>query len=98
MRREKTNARIFCSTHSCQCYYTRTRAAAPAAIVVAATTIILIDITVANCNILAAKPAAQFQNNPMPVNEAMKIIWWENLNADRLNNLGIFCFTDSGAL
>jgi hypothetical protein len=58
---------------------------------------ILIDITVANCNILAAKPTAQFQNDPMPINELEKIIWWENINANRLNNRGIFYFIDSGA-
>jgi hypothetical protein len=49
--------------------------------------IVVVDITVANCNIIrAAKPAAQFQNNPMPVNEVEKIIWWENVNTNRFNN------------
>ena len=50
-------------------------------------TILVGDITVANCNIIhaPAKPIGQFQNDPIPVNE-VKIIWWENINPYRLNN------------
>ena len=43
------------------------------------------DIVVANCQIRAALPAAEFQHIPMPTNEVERIIWFETIHPERLN-------------
>jgi hypothetical protein len=46
---------------------------------------IIVDITVANCQIRGAKPI--IQNDPMPTFGVEKIVWWNTIrNIDRLNN------------
>jgi hypothetical protein len=39
---------------------------------------IIVDITVADCQIRAAKPADPFQSDPTPHGDAEKAIWWNN--------------------
>jgi len=41
---------------------------------------------VGNCNITAAKSDIQFQNDPMPLDEVNRILWWENISLDGLNH------------
>ncbi|MGA7899054.1 MAG: hypothetical protein WCA39_09360 [Nitrososphaeraceae archaeon] len=43
---------------------------------------IIVDITVADCQIRAAKPADPFQSDPMPHGDAEKAIWWNNQLVD----------------
>ena len=47
---------------------------------------IIVDVTVANCQISAFKPSEQFQNMPMPTNDTEKILFWYTVNTNRLNN------------
>ncbi|SRR6266496_320571 len=47
---------------------------------------IIVDITVANSQIRALKPSEQFQNMLMPTNDTEKILFWNTVNTDRLNN------------
>jgi hypothetical protein len=42
----------------------------------------LSTITVADCQIRAAKPADPFQSDPMPHGDAEKAIWWNNQLVD----------------
>ena len=42
--------------------------------------------TLGNCNITAAKPTNQFQNDPMPTNEVQKMVWLERIvDANKLD-------------
>lgn len=48
---------------------------------------IIVDVTVANCQIRVEKPAQEYQNMPMPNTDVGKVIWFESgsLPPDRLN-------------
>lgn len=50
-------------------------------------TTIIVDITVADLSIRAEKPSQEYQNMPMPTNDAGRLIWFESfrLPPDRLN-------------
>ena len=43
---------------------------------------IIVDITVADCQIRTAKPADPFQSDPMSHGDAEKAIWWNNQIVD----------------
>jgi len=43
---------------------------------------IIVDVTVANCEIRAARPDIQ---SPMPNTDSEKIAWWDSVSLERLN-------------
>jgi hypothetical protein len=48
--------------------------------------IIVVDITVANCQIRALKPKDEYQTMPMPNTDTEKLVWWNSVDPGRINN------------
>ena len=47
---------------------------------------IVVDVTVANCQIRALKPKDEYQTMPMPNTDTEKLVWWNSVDPGRLNN------------
>jgi hypothetical protein len=47
---------------------------------------IVVDVTVANCQIRALKPKDEYQTMLMPNTDTEKLVWWNSVDPGRLNN------------